>query len=1361
MPDIDSLSIQISSSSSKAITAIDNVITSLERLNGALNNYTDDSKFVKGMGSLMGGLNGIARSINSIDLQKLKSLSTALGTLAGNGEKLAKLNFVQTMADFGAQTQRVNSVFGKEAQEIAKDFSIPKEKINELTASVTKLLTAPNLATFDVASNEIKGLIKQYQTLDFWEKEIADKHKQARKEFANQKIYVSKDIRNQLGDNWNTIRNQIGRGHVTSDREAGANPLDYAKEHQLEAETTLEAVKAIAKYRDSISLASDAQRAAKDGTDMWTIRIDDMRRALEKATAAAANLDNEFVTADQRPDILGNETEVQTEANVITNSVNSVTSAISGMQAQMAQQIENPFIGLIKGLESLDEVEAIPVEKFAGVSQLASTVGRFGSKNADQAIANIPRFGRAFAEMATELAKAPMVSDNLVRLAEALSKYSTQTQKATTNTTKFGTATKFLNTALRGTFTHSMRAHHGFTSLAAIFGRLYANFFLLIRGARALGRAMDYSSSMTEAQNVVSVVFGQQSEKMDEFAQTAIKDFGLAKLSATEFASRFQAMGSTMGITAEKVGKANDFIANKISGNSRAYKELGTSVADMSINLTKLTADMASLYNQDYADVAQDMQAVYTGMTRPLRKYGIDLTQATLKEWAMANGLEYDIEKMTQAEKAMLRYQYVMTRASGAMGDFTKTADTWANALRTVKQLLQEVARTIGEALINALRPALLAFRDFLFNFLELTQNALNALGKLMGWKQINFGGASLVDDTEDYAEALDDAGDAAKKLKGQLRGIDELNNLTTNDKSGSGSDGLSGIGADITDWLDSIEDTEEDYESDVKDWFDFGNKISTAIREGLENIDWPTIKGKVADFGHNLASFLNGLIQPDTFKEVGKTIGNALMTAVEGAFAFGKEFGWENLGNSIAEGISGFFEGIEGGKLADTVDVWVQGLFTALKTAVNKLFGNEEKRNEIMSDITGFIFGLDSMTVKILAGASIGVLGAAVATSAIAAAISANPVTIAAIGITILSGYLVGTKISDIFDDAFGTNKKTGESNWYTVWEKGFDHMHLDELIRSLQEGSIEADHFWSIVLTGGTTDRLSVSALIDDIVNFPKNIAAIGEAIITYFRVDFKDDLKYELQGVWDDTFGYWKTSISEGWDEIKTWFDKDSCKELFAGIKDGFEEDINEMLGFFSETIPEWINEEVVPFFSEGKWKELLSGMKNAFVSTFKSVANMVVECFNKILEGIEKFINGSRDFFNGIIDVASAISGKDLAKWDKLTIPKIKLPFSAYANGGYPQVGSLFLAGEAGSEMVGTINGRTGVVSNGEITGIADAIRSTSDTEIQLLRQQNTLLQGILNKEFGITSDSIFKSVRSSAREYTNMTGQPAW
>ena len=91
------------------------------------------------------------------------------------------------------------------------------------------------------------------------------------------------------------------------------------------------------------------------------------------------------------------------------------------------------------------------------------------------------------------------------------------------------------------------------------------------------------------------------------------------------------------------------------------------------------------------------------------------------------------------------------------------------------------------------------------------------------------------------------------------------------------------------------------------------------------------------------------------------------------------------------------------------------------------------------------------------------------------------------------------------------------------------------------------------------------------------------------------------------------------------------------------------------------------------------------------------------------------------------------------------------------GGFPTVGSLFVAGEAGSELVGNINGRTGVVSNGEISGIASAIRSTSDTEVQLLRQQNVLLQGILEKEFGITDGQIFNSVRKSSREYTRSTG----
>lgn len=115
-------------------------------------------------------------------------------------------------------------------------------------------------------------------------------------------------------------------------------------------------------------------------------------------------------------------------------------------------------------------------------------------------------------------------------------------------------------------------------------------------------------------------------------AKTSIQDFGMSELSVKQYSSRFQAMGVAMGFSQKKM-------------------------ADMSIELTKLTADMASFYDVEQSDVARNLQAIFTGETEPLRKYGLDLTQATLKEWALKNGLDANISSMTQAEKTMLQIQ--------------------------------------------------------------------------------------------------------------------------------------------------------------------------------------------------------------------------------------------------------------------------------------------------------------------------------------------------------------------------------------------------------------------------------------------------------------------------------------------------------------------------------------------------------------------------------------------------------------------------------------------------------------------------------------------------------------------------------
>ena len=1428
MPDIDSLSIRLTSSSKGATDAIDNVIKALEKLNGALNNYTDDSKFVKGMGSLTGGLKGIATSINSIDLEKMKNLSTVLGKLSGAGTKIAQLNFAKPFAEVGASVQQGKSEVNTFADDFVKQFRLPKEATKEVSSVVERMFKTTSQYSFDNKLNELAEIARKYGYVSDGVKDLAEAEKKLKHEVTSTNMHISKQTLSNFGDAAKQIRGNLNLRSTFTDLSKGVDVTTVVEEMGYVVESEREALDKL------LELTAQEAEFTNQSATLTEVEayFDDIKNSVLGASSAMKqlNADEEFMSVDDGDDPFS---MIDTNAPKAVEAVNNVQTAVQNLQSQAIQEMANPFEGLITGLEALKEVD-LPAEKFAGISQLANSIGKFGGKNSDKAVTNIPRFTKAFAEMAAQLANAPQISDNLVRLAEAMSKFSTKSQTATKSATKFGGVTKVLNHAFSGMYPHTMRAHRGFTSLAAIFGRLYANFFLVIRAARALGRAIDYSSSMTEAQNVVAVTFGRNSEVMDKFAQSAIKDFGMARLSATEFASRFQAMGSTMGITADKVVKANDFIRTKIAGNTRAYQDLGNSVADMSINLTKLTADMASLYNQDYADVAQDMQAIYTGMTRPLRKYGLDLTQATLKEWALANGLDADIDKMSQAQKTMLRYQYVMSRTAGAMGDFTKTADTWANAMRTVKQLLQEVARTIGEALINALRPALLQFRNFLFNFLELTQSALNALGKLLGWKQINFASATLVDDTEDYADALDDAAGAAKKLKGQLRGIDELNNLTTNDKSGGSGSGLSGLAATIDDLINNANEDPIPYESAIKSWYEFGQKISYAIRDGLAKIDWTEIRRKVSEFGTNLASWLNGLIQPDTFHQIGRTIANGINTAIDFAFSFGKEFNWEGLGESIGNGINGFFEEFENGKLVETFNLLVEGIKKTFKKAFETI-----KWGEVFESLWEFIRDIDKDPFA-LAAAIAGISGLFIA------AAMANPIAIPAITVTIGAAYIVGKSIGELImeneDNPLGISLSIllggaaqldkdknpfkqqwfwengsrgggghGNDPWYKqivdsipfadiaepykefyggLWDEITDFVSIASLIKHIKDKQdkdntqklkdfvkelyidpwIDAFKYWTsnpdVLSDLGIMDW--IDGVFEDII---ENIPEIYEELLKEFKEwsgfdEFDSVGEMIVKGILQGMI-----SVSDGGIDVKFLFDaiKNAICSIF-GIESPAKEmnDVGENIvlgilkGFdlvdFAGAMSEWWENNVAPWFTLEKWNELLQPIRLAFKYAFQAGANFAVGALNKVLEGLENMMNGAGDLFNALIELASKIVKKDLEKWGRITLPRIATP---YANGGYPQVGSLFLAGEAGSEMVGTINGRTGVVSNGEITGIADAIRSTSDTEIQLLRQQNSLLQGILNKEFGISSDNIFNSVRNSAREYTNMTGQPAW
>ena len=347
----------------------------------------------------------------------------------------------------------------------------------------------------------------------------------------------------------------------------------------------------------------------------------------------------------------------------------------------------------------------------------------------------------------------------------------------------------------------------------------------------------------------------------------------------------------------------------------------------------------------------------------------------------MKQGLDADIESMTQAQKTMLRYQYVMSAAQSAMTDFQRTQSSWHNQVTILKESIKALGVVIGQGLINALKPALKGFNTFLSSTIDFAQNVLNALGKIFGWEyEITGGGIaddtladvaematdlgdatggadSLGDSIGDVGDGIDEATKAADKLKNTILGFDELNvlndvadaldDIAGNGGSGTGSGSGTGTGTGGTDsgiggggGSNPIQvlakKTKSAFESNIDNLYDLGKYISDSLKKALDDIEWNKVYEKARNFGKGLAQFLNGLIQPETFYSVGRTLANSLNTVVEAALAFTREFDWKKAGKSLEQGFIGLFKNINwtniyalADELGRNLAIYLNNLFT------------------------------------------------------------------------------------------------------------------------------------------------------------------------------------------------------------------------------------------------------------------------------------------------------------------------------------------------------------------------------------------------------------------------------------------------
>lgn len=307
-------------------------------------------------------------------------------------------------------------------------------------------------------------------------------------------------------------------------------------------------------------------------------------------------------------------------------------------------------------------------------------------------------------------------------------------------------------------------------SIRGLLGTL--GFGLSIAGLVALGKqAIDTASDIQEVQNVVDTAFGSMSYKMEQFAKTSVKQFGISQLSAKQLGSTFMAMGASMLDSMEDA-------------------------SDMAINLTARAADMSSFYNKSIEETSTALKSIYTGETESLKEYGVVMTQVNLQEFARQQGINKSIQAMTQAEKVQLQYAYVMQQTNLAAGDFAKTSDSWANQTRVLSEQFKELLGILGSGLITVLTPVVKFLNTVLTMLIAIAKQIGAILSKLLGISIPVADSGKFADDLSAAAGGADDLTEgieaAGKAAKGALAPFDDLNVLAKETGSGGAAGGAS-----------------------------------------------------------------------------------------------------------------------------------------------------------------------------------------------------------------------------------------------------------------------------------------------------------------------------------------------------------------------------------------------------------------------------------------------------------------------------------------------------------------------------------------------------------------------------------------
>lgn len=1096
----------------------------------------------------------------------------------------------------------------------------------------------------------------------------------------------------------------------------------------------------------------------------------------------------------------------------ISNSIQSIANAANSMNTSGIKNIST-LTNSINRMGKIDtsglsrissalktfsaDMAGTKVDGVGDIASIASSISRLGGVASGRAITNIPLLAKNLKQLFTTLSTTPNVSENIIRMTNALAGL------ASTGAAS-GRAANSLGRNLNTYTASAKRATKSTFSLAAAFGKFYATYFLVIRGIKSLWKSIEGTTDYIEAFNYYTVAFNKVGKEwgkdFEKFGYDNAEDY------AQSFGNRVnELLGKMSGLKVDvdgglisESGMKNLGLnlqeitqyASQLASITNSLGQTGEVTTAISKSMTMLAGDISSLFNVDFSTVATNLQSGLIGQSRALYKYGIDITNATLQTYAYKYGIEKAVSEMSQAEKQQLRLLAILDQSKVSWGDLANTINSPSNMIRQFTNNVKEAGMVLGQLFIPVLQKVLPVINGVVIAIKRLLVSVANLLGIKIDFSSFGQGVSGYNEDLEDTADALDKVGTSAKNAQSGIRAFDKLKVISTPKSSGSGS-GAGGAGIDLTKeimdataeyekvwqeafdkmqntamgWADKIEKLLEPVKKLFKDlfngdFFEAGQDLSGIVTgifnwmsDAIASVDWYQI-------GQNIGQFLAGIDWTSVFTSVGNFIGQAITAAIDlwkGSFdaapiettiltAIGL-LKFTGLGDILWKAIKDSIVLSMGGKAGAGIGETILGNLLGTGAAAGA--------EGAAAGATGLFGGISAGAVAATAAITAVVAGLALvyATNEDVRKSFKKSISAIADNLTPAMEFLTTTVIPDLQNawtglvdvlTPIGEFLKTAfTSIWQDMLNPALKYVG-EEVLPKLQSAF---ENLWNGVLVPlgtflGNVLNPVIQIVADILTVLWQNVVVpLADALGSILGAAFDaivDKMNFVVEQVkpvievftflWDNVLSPIVTHL---WEDLKPAFETvfNAIGNIIKNLGTALKGLINFVSGVFT-----------------GNWRKAWDGIKDIFKGVFNGLVSIAEGCVNLIIDGINAFIDG----FGLVSGISEAIG----ISFKPVQIPKISIP--RFETGGYvPSRYTMFMAGENGvPEIAGTVGGKTAVAGGVEITGIKDAINSTAQQEIALLKQNNQLLQGILEKEFGITTDQIGIAARQYGQEQFN-------